>query len=190
MSAIVLIPTPEPTENVCLEQAQVKIVWEGHSFGFGTLYITERSVVWISDRSEDGFTLSYQSIGVYGVSSADHQHPEPSLFMVVDLNKTSIPLAPQPATNDSDEDDGLAEDGSRTATLRLIPDDANSHHSEHLEAEDSWFTEETPDDEIQLTEEGRANFEQPQNQDQNNHHQQNNNHGNHQNHDNGDQMDM
>jgi hypothetical protein len=103
---IELVKTTEPTENVCLEQAQVKVVWEGHSFGFGTLYITERLVIyvhlfvylitwrfsfvaWISDRSEDGFTLTYPSIGVYGVSSPDNCNPDPSLFMVVDLNKTS-----------------------------------------------------------------------------------------------------
>jgi hypothetical protein len=46
------------------------------------------SVAWVSDRNEDGFTLTYPSIGVYGITSADQQHQEASLFMVVDLNKT------------------------------------------------------------------------------------------------------
>jgi hypothetical protein len=36
-----------------------------------------------------------------------------------------MPVVQQPS-NDSDEDEGLAEDGSITATLRLIPDDSNS----------------------------------------------------------------
>lgn len=98
---------------------------------------------------------------------------------------------------ESDENDDLAEDGSRTATLRLIPDDSNSRRliicdvlylflvnlitglmqqcnllnpdadeeiadpeysfaqnitdqSEQVEADDSWFDEETPDDEVVL----------------------------------------
>lgn len=96
---------------------------------------------------------------------------------------------------ESDENDDLAEDGSRTATLRLIPDDSNSRRlivcdelylglvnlitglmqqcnllnpdvdeevadseyssvqntidqSGQVEADDSWFDEETPDDEV------------------------------------------
>lgn len=39
---------------------------------------------------------------------------------------TSVPVTN--AAGEPDEDDGLAEDGSRTATLRLIPDDPNSRN--------------------------------------------------------------
>lgn len=45
MAMISLVRTSEPTENVCLEQPQVKVIWEGNNFGFGTLYITERFVI-------------------------------------------------------------------------------------------------------------------------------------------------
>lgn len=45
-------------------------------------------------------------------------------------NYLGIPLAQQPRTEEnSDEDDELAEDGSRTATLFVIPDDHNSRKS-------------------------------------------------------------
>jgi hypothetical protein len=55
-------------------------------------YVFFSFLAWISDRNEDGFSLTYPSIGVYGVSAPDAQHPEPNLFMVVDLNKTSKEL--------------------------------------------------------------------------------------------------
>ena len=38
--------------------------------------------------NENGFTLTYPSIGVYGVTATDADHAEPSLVMVIDLNKT------------------------------------------------------------------------------------------------------
>jgi hypothetical protein len=109
---------------------------------------------------------------------------------------------------DVEEGGDLAEDGSRTATLRLIPEDSNSckflfgkgmifvrflvnlitslmqqchlmnpdeddqqgvmeysfdddvaESSEPVEADDSWFTGETPDNEIRLSDEGRSNLE-------------------------------
>ncbi|KAI6173957.1 E3 ubiquitin-protein ligase listerin [Aphelenchoides besseyi] len=199
MSAILLERTEEPTEKVCLEQPRVHVKWENQDFGFGTLYITERNLVWISDENESGFTLTYPSIGVYGISSTDHENPEPGMVMVVDLNKTGIQLAPrangQSATHNIEEDEDLDEDGSRSAKVRLTPEDSNSlnlitglmqqchllnpdeedelessqnitfedddiiDHSGPTEADESWFTPETPDNEIRLSAEGRANLE-------------------------------
>ncbi|KAI6205844.1 hypothetical protein M3Y94_00838400 [Aphelenchoides besseyi] len=211
MSAILLERTEEPTEKVCLEQPRVHVKWENQDFGFGTLYITERNLVWISDENESGFTLTYPSIGVYGISAIDHENPDPAMVMVVDLNKTGIQLAPhangQSATHDI-EDEELDEDGSRSAKVRLTPEDSNScefvyriivdsisvnlitglmqqchllnpdeedelessqnftfedddaiDHSGPTEADESWFTPETPDNEIRLSAEGRANLE-------------------------------
>jgi hypothetical protein len=103
------------------------------------MQFTFRLAAWISDRSDDGFTLPYSSMSIYGITHNDQQNHEPSLFMTVDLNKTSelqliqirvlgIPFQQRPSTDINEEDFELVGDGSKTVTLHLIPKDANSRN--------------------------------------------------------------
>ncbi|KAI6243755.1 Methylosome subunit pICln [Aphelenchoides fujianensis] len=191
MSTVQLVQTEEPTENVRLEQPRVSVKWEQQNLGFGTLYIAERNLVWISDENESGFTLTYPSIGVYGISATDAANPEPGLVMA-----SSWPRVPtESAAAADEEDEAIGEDGSRSVTIRFTPEDSNSlnlitslmqqchllnpdeedeldaeadysfdedhdpNQSGPTEADDSWFTPETPDNEIRLSAEGRANLE-------------------------------
>ncbi|CAD5227608.1 unnamed protein product [Bursaphelenchus okinawaensis] len=187
MTLITLTRVSEPTQGVRHEHTQTKCVWDDQNFGIGTLYITESVVVWIKDGSEAGFTLTYQSIGVYGQTSSND--PDQALFMVVDLNRTDVQIAKQ-ANGEAEEND--EEDENPTASVRFFPEDPTSlpfllsilqecqalnpdpeddqadDYGEHilmegnisdLQASGDWYTHETMDDEVQLSEQGRENLE-------------------------------
>jgi hypothetical protein len=90
MSPFELVQTAEPTENVNWS----KLKWRSSRKNTILLsniwiYCTVFSfVAWISDRSKEGFALTYPSIDSYEVSNVDNQHPNPSSFIAIDSNKT------------------------------------------------------------------------------------------------------
>ncbi|CAD5234950.1 unnamed protein product [Bursaphelenchus xylophilus] len=189
MTLINLTRLSEPTENVRHESSQIKCQWDGQNFGIGTLYISEQVLVWIKDGTETGFTLTYPSIGVYGQTAASDTEPDPALFMVVDLNKTDVQItrpANGHSEDEEEEDDNptatvrfVPEDvTSLPFLMNLIqecqmlnpdPDDDQADDYgesilmqgdvDELQASGDWYSQETMDDEVQLSDEGRANLE-------------------------------
>uniref|UniRef100_A0A915ESK6 Methylosome subunit pICln n=1 Tax=Ditylenchus dipsaci TaxID=166011 RepID=A0A915ESK6_9BILA len=118
---LVLQDIPEPREDVLSAQPQVIAYWEKDCLGQGTLFLTNRIVVWIADATKKGFRLSYPSIAVHAASGSSEDFPEPCLFLMIDVNKTDIDYTPE---LESVEDE--IEKEIKTAAIRFIPSDPSA----------------------------------------------------------------
>uniref|UniRef100_A0A7E4UNR9 Methylosome subunit pICln n=1 Tax=Panagrellus redivivus TaxID=6233 RepID=A0A7E4UNR9_PANRE len=103
-----------PVDQVFATQPNVVAFWESQNLQFGTLYLTAHTVTWIN-TSNAGFVLPYPAIAVHAASGASEQFPDPSLFLLVDVAKTDIQVAPSPTADDESDDDEV-----KTVSIRNL----------------------------------------------------------------------
>ncbi|XP_057457032.1 chloride conductance regulatory protein ICln [Lotus japonicus] len=89
-----------------------------HSPGSGTLYVTTKQVIWVSDLDQTkGFAVDFLSISLHAVSRDPDAYPLPCLY-------TQIETEDDLHSNDSDsESNNHALDLSTVREMRLIPSD-------------------------------------------------------------------
>ncbi|XP_047264518.1 chloride conductance regulatory protein ICln isoform X2 [Capsicum annuum] len=96
----------------------------------GTLYITTKQVVWLSDtdRSE-GYAVDFLSVSLHAVSRDPEAYPDSCLYAQIDNGV------------EDDESEGSSDEGaessdlSRITELRLVPTDPNQEEEE----EHNWI---------------------------------------------------
>lgn len=86
----------------------------------GTLYITTKQVVWLSDTDRSkGYAVDFLSVSLHAVSRDPEAYPNPCLYAQIDNGM------------DDDESEGSSDEGdessdlSRITELRLVPSDPN-----------------------------------------------------------------
>ncbi|XP_060203433.1 chloride conductance regulatory protein ICln [Lycium barbarum] len=86
----------------------------------GTLYITTKQVVWLSDTDRSkGYAVDFLSVSLHAVSRDPEAYPHPCLYAQIDNG-----VEDDESEGSTDEGD-VSSDLSRITELRLVPSDPN-----------------------------------------------------------------
>ncbi|CAH9139738.1 unnamed protein product [Cuscuta epithymum] len=86
----------------------------------GTLYITTRQVVWLSDTDKErGYAVDFFHISLHAVSRDPEAYPSPCLYAQIDIGDEDDDLE----GTDSEHNETL--DLSKITEMRLVPSDPN-----------------------------------------------------------------
>ncbi|KAI1730431.1 regulator of volume decrease after cellular swelling domain-containing protein [Ditylenchus destructor] len=146
---LVLQDIQEPNQDVVSIQPQVTAYWEKDCLGQGSLFLTNSIVTWIANATKKGFRLTYPAIAVHAVSGQNEDFPEPSLFLMIDVNKTDIEYEPE--VNEVD-DEVEEDDDIKTAAIRFVPADPSAIST--LYETMNRCQEQNPDPDEEMSDEG------------------------------------
>uniref|UniRef100_A0A1B6GWS2 Methylosome subunit pICln n=1 Tax=Cuerna arida TaxID=1464854 RepID=A0A1B6GWS2_9HEMI len=148
---VVLSSFSAPTVGVRHAQPSTTLYVRGREVGVGTLYISESNVAWRNDSSGEGFTLSYPTIAVHGISRDVEQLGAECLYVMIDNCQEEAD------SDDEENGDGDDCDSGGTTEMRFAPADkaqldymyrAMSYcQALHPDPNDSPQSEEEEDDE-------------------------------------------
>ncbi|KAJ1689167.1 hypothetical protein LUZ63_013322 [Rhynchospora breviuscula] len=84
----------------------------------GTLYVTTRRVIWLSDtEAEKGYSVDFVSISLHAVSRDPEAYPQPCIYAQIDLGEEGD------ETDDSDSESGEDAELSKITEMRFVPSD-------------------------------------------------------------------
>ncbi|XP_017244513.1 chloride conductance regulatory protein ICln [Daucus carota subsp. sativus] len=100
-------------------QPSVAIALGNHSLEApGTLYMTSRQVVWLSDSDRSkGYAVDFYSVSLHAVSRDQEAYPSPCIYAQIDTGDDDE----ESDSSDSESNDVL--DLSKISELRLVPED-------------------------------------------------------------------
>ncbi|KAH1097067.1 hypothetical protein J1N35_013988 [Gossypium stocksii] len=88
----------------------------------GTLYITTRQVIWLSELDrEKGYAVDFLSLSLYAVSRDPEAYPSPCIYTQIETEADEV----EDESEDSDSECSEVLDLSKIREMRFIPSDAN-----------------------------------------------------------------
>ncbi|VDM75558.1 unnamed protein product [Strongylus vulgaris] len=168
---IIMSEVSQPSTGVRLSQPQVVAYMDAHCAGEGTLCVSESQVTWICRSTGLGFSLTYPSIILHAISTDLSTFPQECIYVLVDASKSErrrrrtvplytaaearnvqdLQLAEEELNQNGDISDEDDDEEAKNVVIRFVPSDIRE------------------DDEIELSEEGRANLRRMLNQSNNGH---------------------
>ncbi|XP_010550572.1 PREDICTED: chloride conductance regulatory protein ICln isoform X2 [Tarenaya hassleriana] len=86
----------------------------------GTLYITSRKVIWLSDVDrEKGYAVDFLSISLHAVSRDPEAYSSPCIYTQIEVGED------EDESEESDSESGEVVDLSKIREMRLVPSDAS-----------------------------------------------------------------
>jgi len=98
----------------------------------GTLYVTTRRLVWLSDDDlECGYAVNFLSLTMHAISRDQDAYPQPCIYTQIDGCDDEDEEYEENGTDDGADDEaldnhGIIDDLSRVTEMRLVPTDASS----------------------------------------------------------------
>ncbi|CAA0836718.1 Chloride conductance regulatory protein ICln [Striga hermonthica] len=109
-------------ELMHVQQGVAIVLGDGHRppESPGTLYITTKQVVWLSDTDRaKGYAVDFISVSLHAVSSDPEAYPSPCIYTQIDTG------AEEDEMEDSGSESDDAVDISKITEMRLVPSDPN-----------------------------------------------------------------
>lgn len=165
-------PRIDPTDGEDFHSIQTHV---GIAFGdaslqqAGTLYITTKRLIWLSDTDLHGYAVDFLSLSMHAISRDPEAYPVPCIYTQIEVDD-DFEYGDEDGDESVDSDNHEAGDLTKVKEMRLVPSDANV--LEHLfqtlcdcaalnpdpegehEGEASWFFNE---DEVQAGAIGQSN---------------------------------
>jgi len=116
---VILRDVSNPREDVLLHKDKVAAYWEKDCLGQGSLFLTEKNLLWSQESTNKGFSISYLAVCVHAISSSNDDFSDPCLFMMVDLAKTDVEYLREDADIDDADPDEV-----KSITIRFVPTDS------------------------------------------------------------------
>ncbi|KAH9678272.1 chloride conductance regulatory protein ICln [Citrus sinensis] len=93
----------------------------------GTLYITSKQVVWLSDVDRaKGYAVDFLSLSLHAVSRDPEAYPSPCIYTQIETEDDD-----EDVDEGSDNESVEALDLSKVTEMRLVPSDASQYHRLH-----------------------------------------------------------
>ncbi|KAJ6978088.1 chloride conductance regulatory protein ICln-like [Populus alba x Populus x berolinensis] len=136
----------ENGEELMLVCREVSIViGNGSPESPGTLYISTKKVVWLSDVDRTkGYAVDFLSISLHAVSRDPEAYPSPCIYTQIETGEDEN----ESEGSDSECSDAL--DLSKVTEMRLVPSDPSQLDTFVSEAEDSEWNFSSKSNKVQL----------------------------------------
>ncbi|XP_049883926.1 methylosome subunit pICln-like isoform X2 [Pectinophora gossypiella] len=135
-----------PQDDIIYQAPSVKLIVYDKEIGTGTLHVTRSNVVWSSAASPaPRISLLYPTISFHGIQ----RHPSPALCVIMNYELKSVfpNLAPQPTSNEDNDDDYDPEDQPITQ-LRFVPQNTSDLEALHSALDEGQTLHPDPADEV------------------------------------------
>lgn len=117
----------ENDERVAHIQPDVEIVLgDGHVDHFGTLYVTTRRLVWLSNEdTQKGYGVDFIALTMHAISRDIEAYPEPCIYTQIDNGREEDEFEEDDDAEESlpAESNGSVIDLSLITEMRLVPKD-------------------------------------------------------------------